>query len=120
MTYTCACGDSYTEAIAKLDEHNFVAVKTAPTCTEKGYTTYTCECGESYVDDYVDATGHTDKNNDGKCDNCGASIEGFNPSANCSCKCHKSGFAGFIWKIMRIFYKIFKTHKTCACGVAHY
>lgn len=42
------------------------------------------------------------------------------PSANCSCKCHKSGFAGFIWKIMRIFYKIFKTHKTCACGVAHY
>ena len=66
------------------------------------------------------ATGHTDKNNDGKCDNCGASIEGFNPSANCSCKCHKSGFAGFIWKIMRIFYKIFKTHKTCACGVAHY
>ncbi len=101
-------------------EHTFNAVVTAPTCTEKGYTTYTCECGESYVDDYVDATGHTDKNNDGKCDSCGASIEGFNPSANCSCKCHKSGFAGFIWKIMRIFYKIFKTHKTCACGVAHY
>ena len=33
---------------------------TAPTCTEKGYTTYTCSCGDSYVDDYTDALGHTE------------------------------------------------------------
>ena len=31
---------------------------TAPTCTEKGYTTHTCSCGDSYVDTYVDALGH--------------------------------------------------------------
>ena len=31
---------------------------TAPTCTEKGYTTHTCACGDSYVDTYVDALGH--------------------------------------------------------------
>ena len=40
-------------------EHSYTAVVTAPTCTEKGYTTHTCACGESYVDTYVDALGHS-------------------------------------------------------------
>jgi len=35
--------------------HDYKEVVTAPTCTEKGYTTYTCECGDSYVDDYTDS-----------------------------------------------------------------
>ena len=39
-------------------EHSYTAVVTAPTCTEKGYTTHTCACGDSYVDTYVDALGH--------------------------------------------------------------
>ena len=40
--------------------HKYDKVVTAPTCTEKGYTTYTCSvCGDSYVADYVDALGHT-------------------------------------------------------------
>ena len=39
-------------------EHSYKAVVTAPTCTEKGYTTHTCACGDSYVDTYVDALGH--------------------------------------------------------------
>ena len=39
-------------------EHSYTAVVTAPTCTEKGYTTHTCSCGDSYVDTYVDALGH--------------------------------------------------------------
>ena len=39
-------------------EHSYDAVVTAPTCTEKGYTTHTCACGDSYVDTYVDALGH--------------------------------------------------------------
>jgi len=35
-------------------------VVTAPTCTEKGYTTHTCsECGDVKVDTYVDALGHS-------------------------------------------------------------
>ena len=59
MTYTCECGDSYTEEIAKTPDHTYNAVVTAPTCTEKGYTTYTCECGNSYVDNYVDVIPHT-------------------------------------------------------------
>ena len=43
---------------ATAHEHNYNAVVTAPTCTEKGYTTHTCACGDSYVDTYVDALGH--------------------------------------------------------------
>ena len=39
-------------------EHSYTAVVTAPTCTEKGYTTHTCSCGDSYVDTYTDALGH--------------------------------------------------------------
>ena len=38
--------------------HSYDAVVTAPTCTDKGYTTHTCSCGDSYVDTYVDALGH--------------------------------------------------------------
>lgn len=39
---------------------------------------------------------------------------------NCDHLCHKEGFLGFIWKIVRIFQKIFGIHKYCDCGVAHY
>ncbi len=39
--------------------HHHDAVVTAPTCTEKGYTTHTCACGDSYVDSYTDALGHS-------------------------------------------------------------
>ena len=38
--------------------HSYKDVVTAPTCTDKGYTTHTCACGDSYVDTYVDALGH--------------------------------------------------------------
>ena len=59
-TFTCTrCGETKTETIPKLThEHSYDAVVTAPTCTEKGYTTHTCACGDSYVDTYVDALGH--------------------------------------------------------------
>ena len=51
--------------------HSYEKVVTAPTCTEKGYTTYTCTCGDSYVADYTDPTGHSftkyESNNDATC-----------------------------------------------------
>ncbi len=40
--------------------HSYTETVTAPTCTEKGYTTHTCACGDSYKDSYVDAKGHTE------------------------------------------------------------
>ncbi len=59
MTCTCsACGESYTKKIEKTTKHTYSAVITAPTCTEKGYTTYVCECGNSYIADYTDKIKH--------------------------------------------------------------
>ncbi len=47
---------------ASLDnsQHVYNTVVTAPTCTEKGYTTYTCTCGcgDTYRGSYVPALGH--------------------------------------------------------------
>ena len=34
--------------------HSYSAKITAPTCTERGYTSYTCTCGDSYLSDYVE------------------------------------------------------------------
>ena len=57
--------------------HTYDSVVTAPSCTEKGYTTYTCNaegCDYSYVGDYVDATGHS-YGEDGYCVNgCGRCV----------------------------------------------
>jgi len=39
--------------------HDYTTKVTAPTCTEKGYTTYTCDCGDTYQSDETAATGHT-------------------------------------------------------------
>ena len=51
-------------------EHDYKAVVTAPTCTEKGFTTYTCsKCGDSYVDQEVPTLGHNFVN--GVCTRCG-------------------------------------------------
>lgn len=51
----------YTEPGATINAtgHTYTSVVTAPTCTEKGYTTYTCNAGDhTYVDNYTDALGH--------------------------------------------------------------
>ena len=58
--------------------HHHDAVVTAPTCTEKGYTTHTCACGDSYVDSYTDALGHSYKN--GTCTRCGAADPNYKPA----------------------------------------
>ena len=70
-----------------------------------------------FFKDGVRCKKHTDEDHDGYCDIC---KEMTPERANCSCNCHKSGFMGFIWKIILFFNKLFKTKKTCACGIAHY
>lgn len=165
MTYTCECGDSYTESISAKGhtpskavkeneipatcknegaydeviycsvcaaeisrekktvakpEHNYISEAVAPTCDKDGYTVHTCSvCGDSYKGEVIKATGHIDNNNDRYCDNCKKNLT-ENPSENCSCNCHKNGFMGFIYKIMRFFWRLFKTNQYCACGVKHY
>lgn len=41
-------------------------------------------------------------------------------SNSCDHICHKSGISGLIYKIMRIFWKLFGTNQYCTCGAAHY
>jgi hypothetical protein len=58
-TFTCDCGDTYTEAI-QATGHDYKDETKAPTCSEKGYITHTCKtCGNSYTDTEVSATGHS-------------------------------------------------------------
>lgn len=58
-TFTCSCGSSYTEKIAKA-AHKYVDTVTKPTCTKDGYTTHKCSvCGNSYTDAKKAATGHS-------------------------------------------------------------
>lgn len=42
------------------------------------------------------------------------------PTETCTCRCHKTGFNGFIYKFLRIFWRIFKTNEYCECGAKHY
>ena len=90
MTYTCSCGDTYTETIETI-AHSYNAVVTAPTCTADGYTTYTCSCGDTYTGDEVAALGHKDENLDHACDNgCGTTM-GEHVAAENS---HNCGYCG--------------------------
>ena len=59
--------------------HSYSAKVTAPTCTEKGYTTHPCACGDSYKDSYVNALGHNFKN--GACTRCGEKDPDYEPTA---------------------------------------
>lgn len=38
----------------------------------------------------------------------------------CSCICHVSGFRGFLYKIARIFWKLFGIKRICGCDAYHY
>lgn len=69
-TYTCSCGDSYTETIVPTG-HTYSDQVTQPTCAAQGYTTHTCTiCGYSYRDSYTSPSGHDYEN--GTCTRCGA------------------------------------------------
>lgn len=60
-TFTCSCGDSYTETIDATG-HSYSSKVTAPTCENGGYTTHTCgNCGHSYKDSITTALGHSYK-----------------------------------------------------------
>lgn len=37
----------------------------------------------------------------------------------CTCQCHQGGIAGFFYKIVLFFQKLFGQNKVCWCGIAH-
>ncbi len=59
-TFTCECGDTYTEEIAKTEGHSYIsAVTKEPTHLEEGIKTYTCKCTHSYTESIPKLTKHT-------------------------------------------------------------
>ncbi|MBQ7117230.1 MAG: leucine-rich repeat protein [Clostridia bacterium] len=97
-----------------------VAGKT-PTCTDAGLTDgIKCGvCGEVLsAQEELAPLGHADENADGICDNGGEGLR--SPQDDCTHLCHKTGFMGFIWKIVRFFQKLFKMNPVCKCGALHY
>ena len=96
----------------------------APTCVEYGIKIYICTCGDFYNEN-IAALGHSDADGNGLCDVCGFGEaikpdQPQDPSANCSCNCHKSGVMGIFWKLINIFNKLLRRNQICACGATHY
>ena len=68
---TTTYGNYVFDVVVAKVPHSYVAVITAPTCTEQGFTTYTCSaCNDTYTDVYTAALGHNFVN--GICTRCGA------------------------------------------------
>ena len=115
-TFTCSvCGNSYkSNETPKLghDMNEFVVTK-QPSCSEKGTKVSECSRCDYSETQSINTTEHNYK--DGVCEKCG-----YSKVQNCDHLCHKSGFMGFIWKIVRFFWKLFKMNPICECGVAHY
>ncbi len=110
--------DKYAECLKGNHVKGALIKVVNPTCTEKGYSVYICEvCGKEIKADYIDATGHTDTDEDGTCDICGATglYDG------CACLCHNNHwFWRIVYMIIRIIWKIFGMHQVCPCGRLHY
>ncbi len=130
--YCAICGKTLVEQkeLPALGHNMIVDVESKePTCTVSGTTegSHCSRCGFIVEAEKIEPLGHTDNNNDGKCDRCGEKTgEPVNPpkpddpSATCTHICHKGGISAFFYKIARFFWKLFKTNKYCSCGAAHY
>lgn len=91
---------------------------------ERWSVDFTCVNENMTVSPVYSYTQCVDNDNDTLCDICGKSLgqpgETDEPAGSCSCICHKTGFSSLIYKIFRIFWKMFGIKKTCNCGATHY
>lgn len=95
------------------------------TCTENGLAVYSCPCGTVepkeviiYAEHWWDLKGvDTDGTEHYVCSKCGAKAD----EVRCECICHKDGIYKLFYKIVRIFWKLFKINDECECGYySHY
>lgn len=102
--------------------HNRVADNAVEaTCTSVGKTagSHCSICGYVFVaQQEIPMKEHMDLNGDGKCEGCEMTMH-FDDGTD-TCLCHGTGFRAFIYKIVLIFWKLFKINKTCVCGAKHY
>ena len=59
LTFTCSCGDVYTESAPALGHSYESSVTKEPTCTEAGKLTYTCTFGDSFYVEPISPKGHS-------------------------------------------------------------
>ena len=115
-TICTVCGQIAKTSEIPANGHKFVEETIAPTCDQDGAVINFCTvCAAKETVKVIYATGHNDKDGDGICDNCDKDL-----TENCTCLCHKGGIAGFFYKIIRLFWKIFKINRKCVCGKIHY
>ncbi len=115
---------------------------TTPTCTLDGEKTLFCsDCNTIVGSEKIEATGHLFgeyvSNNDATeskdgtktatCILCSATNtvtdEGsklVDTPDDCSHICHRTGISSIFWKIIKIFWKLFRMNPVCECGAAHY
>lgn len=103
--YFCSvCVASFVYDIVDALGHDFSVIDSkAATCTEDGYADYECTRCTATKSETLKATGHTDANNDNRCDTCKAVID--------QSKVEKSFFekiADFFNKIVNWFRNLFK------------
>lgn len=124
--YVCLeCGEKVRLPFGEMEDHVWLRQPAEKaTCDRDGHSEY-YRCVRCLAEDPTEpkviypATGHHDDDGNGKCDSCNAAF--YNDGAStCSCMCHKTGFMGFIYKIVSFFWKLFKMNPSCACGNAHY
>ncbi len=115
-THTVTSGCPVCGAISVTQAHIYGAYLADgnATCVSFGTKTASCTvCGAENTVTDDSAKGEHNYGTDNICDDCGE-------VRDCSHLCHKTGFMGFIWKIVRFFTKLFKTNPVCECGAAHY
>ena len=109
---------------ATAHDKNVSIPAVSATCQKTGLTEgKKCSgCGDVTVaQKTVAKVDHKDDNGDYKCDyDCGYKFEKpVDPKDDCSCDCHKDGIAGFFFKILNFFQKLFGMNKVCTCGAKH-
>ena len=134
----CAfCGETVSRVVADSAlKHSFTKyeVTEEAKCGVAGKKVAVCDNGCGATDEKaIAALTHKDADGDYKCDfGCGHEFEKPAPEEPtpdtpdepsddaCDHLCHKDGFIGFIWKIVKFFWKLFKMNPVCECGAAHY
>ncbi len=133
--YTCSdCGYKYSEINEYAPGHTWGEWTDVADGNHQATCTV-CQTKEKTVHifvDYIpnnDATKDSDGTKTATCAVCtakdtvvdeGTRLEEDAEHNDCTHICHKTGIMGFLWKILRIFWSVFKMNPVCECGAAHY
>lgn len=134
-TYQCKdCKHKYSETSSYAQGHSWGTW----TASEDGNHSASCTvCGESESSPHIfveyipnnDATKDADGTKTATCAVCsakdtvvdeGSRLPDAPADEECSHICHDTGMFSFVWKIIRIFWKLFRMNPVCECGAAHY